>query len=476
MRYLIALVILIAAAACGLLAYHELTLGPPVVLSPPRDLRLTAAGGVPLLPDGWTNSGALTVSTAAAAGANAHLDVEVRPVGDHFSGSPTPSTDPPGRPSAIVHLRDGDYHWQVRLHNAHGVSPWVISRSPVKVDTRPPTLPQISSPTDPDPATLYHSSTARFDWHAADTGSGITGYSYRLDADPHGAARPELRTAQPTITLTGLQTGHWYFHVRALDRAGNWGPSATLPIRLDVTPPGLAHVRFSLFQFDPQYDTLRVSFAVTRPATSLHVGVYRQSDNALVRMYKLDNLAKGQETTVSWDGKDAHGTAVDAGAYSIFIRATDQYGHSSLTGWHDFIVTYKRIVVSLSQQRLTAYDGSHVFLTTLVTTGNRALPTPKGTYHVMGKFHPYTFISPWPKSSQYYYAPSKVQWALLFREGGYFLHDAPWRGVFGPGSNAEVGTPGQNYTGTHGCVNVPSTDMSELYAWAEVGTIVQVVA
>src|SRR5437764_492885 len=81
------------------------------------------------------------------------------------------------------------------------------------------------------------------------TGSDIAGYSYRLDSDGKGEARAELRTQQPSVTLSGLETGQWYIHVRALDHAGNWGPSHTFPVHIDVTPPGLAHVRFSLFKF-----------------------------------------------------------------------------------------------------------------------------------------------------------------------------------------------------------------------------------
>jgi lipoprotein-anchoring transpeptidase ErfK/SrfK len=61
---------------------------------------------------------------------------------------------------------------------------------------------------------------------------------------------------------------------------------------------------------------------------------------------------------------------------------------------------------------------------------------------------------------------------MLFQSDGYFIHDAPWRSVFGPGSNSQLGTPGSNYTGTHGCINVPGNIAQELYAWAPIGTTV----
>lgn len=465
------LAFLIAAGSFSFLAYRELHAGPPVVLAAPTHLGIATARGQ-ILPDGWTNSS--TVTLKAQGPKQVGLDVEVRRQGQPLDGSPTATSG--SDPSAVVHLPDGRYRWQARLHGPSGVSPWVPYHNPLDVDTQAPPVTDLTSSTDPDPTKTYHTSDASFAWSSSDgDGSGIAGYSYRLDADKNGEAVTELRTSEPKVTLTGLETGQWYFHARAVDNAGNWGPTVTFPVHIDVTPPGLAHVRFNLFQFDPLYDTMDVSFSVTRPAETVRVGIYRQGDQKLVRMYTYKSLATGDSKTVAWNGRDQKGSPVAAGSYMLYIRAIDKYGHSSLTGWRDLDVDYKRIVVDLSQQRLTAYDGNKVFLTTLVTTGNPKLPTPTGTFHVMGKFHPYTFISPWPKKSPYYYAPSKVQYALLFRSGGYFLHDAPWRSVFGPGSNTQIGTPGQNYTGTHGCVNLPPAAEQQLYAWADIGTVVQVV-
>jgi lipoprotein-anchoring transpeptidase ErfK/SrfK len=473
MRFLIGfLAFLIAAGGFGYFAYRDLMAGPPVVLPPPTHLDATTARGQ-LLPGGWTNTSSVTL-TAQGPKKPLGMDVEVRPQGQALDGSPTATSG--ADPSAVVHLADGRYRWQARLHGPDGVSPWVRYRGEVNVDTKAPPVTDLTSATDPDPTRTYHTSDASMSWTSTDAGSGVAGYSYRLDADSTGQAPAELRTQDSKITLTGLQTGQWYFHVRAQDNAGNWGPTVTFPLHIDVTPPGLAHVRFSAFQFNPLFGTMDVSFAVTRPARTVRVGVYRQSDEKLVRLYTYTDLARGDSKTVAWNGRNQKGIPVPPGSYELYIRAIDKYGHSSLTGWRDLTVDYKRIVINLSQQRLTAYDGTKVVLTTLVTTGNPKLPTPTGTFHVMAKFHPYKFISPWPKSSPYYYPPSKVEWALLFRAGGYFLHDAPWRTVFGPGSNTVIGTPGQNYTGTHGCVNLPSAAEQQLYAWADIGTVVQVVA
>ena len=124
----------------------------------------------------------------------------------------------------------------------------------------------------------------------------------------------------------------------------------------------------------------------------------------------------------------------------------------------------KVIVVSLATQSLTAYENDKVVATTVVATGRPALPTLTGTFHIKAKYTPYQFISPWPKSSPYWYASAWVKYAMLYEDGGYFIHDAPWRTVYGPGANLT--------NGTHGCVNVPLSTMSFLYKWASVGTTV----
>src|SRR5690349_1186943 len=91
----------------------------------------------------------------------------------------------------------------------------------------------------------------------------------------------------------------------------------------------------------------------------------------------------------------------------------------------------KRITISLSRQRLRAWVGNTVVLSTPVTTGNASLPTPTGYFSIFAKRSPYTFISPWPAGSPDWYPPSTVSFAMEFAGGGYFIHDAPWRGAFG---------------------------------------------
>ena len=115
------------------------------------------------------------------------------------------------------------------------------------------------------------------------------------------------------------------------------------------------------------------------------------------------------------------------------------------------------IVVRLGEQSLTLYKDGNVVLKTPVTTGRPALPTPVGSYDVAWRRSPYTFNSPWPKGSAYYYPPAHVTWAMYFFDND-FLHDSPSEpaSAFGQGSN-------NGPYASHGCVHVPTDVMRTLY-------------
>lgn len=131
------------------------------------------------------------------------------------------------------------------------------------------------------------------------------------------------------------------------------------------------------------------------------------------------------------------------------------------------------ILVSLSQQWLFAYQDHRLVYRTAVTTGMPQLPTPAGTFHVQWHEQNVTFYSPWPYGSPYYYPPEHINYAMYFLYNGYYIHDAPWRHMFGPGTNYPHTDPdGTNETGSHGCVNVPTGAMSWIYRWARDGATV----
>lgn len=134
------------------------------------------------------------------------------------------------------------------------------------------------------------------------------------------------------------------------------------------------------------------------------------------------------------------------------------------------------ILVSLSQQWLWAYQDGTLVFSNPVATGRPYLRTPQGIYRVQYKRADTTFYSPWPWSSPFYYSPEHINYALNFRYGGFYIHDAPWRQMFGPGAQDPHTTPDGNVeTGSHGCINMTTSAAAWLYQWANVGAAVEIV-
>jgi len=63
-----------------------------------------------------------------------------------------------------------------------------------------------------------------FRWQATDT-TGISGYSYVLDQEPATEPPNENMGDKVAMTFSDLKQGLWFLHVRAVDGAGNWGPT-----------------------------------------------------------------------------------------------------------------------------------------------------------------------------------------------------------------------------------------------------------
>ncbi|HEX6800475.1 MAG TPA: L,D-transpeptidase [Ktedonobacterales bacterium] len=144
---------------------------------------------------------------------------------------------------------------------------------------------------------------------------------------------------------------------------------------------------------------------------------------------------------------------------------------------HYGIYNTKVVVVSLAGQTARMYDNGKLVHADFVTTGAPDLPSPPGIHCVMSMQSPFTMKSPYPKSDPRYYNPTPVQYAMLYSNYGYFMHDAWWRDQqtgFGPGSNLPHYDPIAFNNGSHGCINFPSVDAAWLYNWVDIGTPVLV--
>jgi hypothetical protein len=72
----------------------------------------------------------------------------------------------------------------------------------------------------------------RLRWHACDAG-GIAGYSYLWSSNAVEAVDTTLDVSEGSAVFTNLPDGEMFFHVRACDRAGNWGPTTHQCVLVD---------------------------------------------------------------------------------------------------------------------------------------------------------------------------------------------------------------------------------------------------
>jgi lipoprotein-anchoring transpeptidase ErfK/SrfK len=464
---------LLALASCGQpLPFVQLT---PLVHSPlpppaPASLYALTVNDGHILADGaWTNSDQVELGARFDSDPKnpSRLEVEFVPQEQPLVGVPTIEGQPGQTSVRVANMLSGKtYHWQARVRPNRGQpSFWTEYAGTFGYEAGPLDPPTIQPQGQNG---WVGSRQLTLTWSTPGDPSGIAGYADSIDQSPAGALPARIDTSKSSATVTVPTDGDWYFHVRWLDGAGNVSPVATLPLHVDSVPLTLAQPRPDAdTSWNPSLGPLTITVKASK-AAQLSLAVLPAASDTAVRVW---GLGQQQTASVQWDGKDDQGQALPPGAYRFRVDAADNAGRTAQVITTDpLLLSNKRIVVSLSQQRLVAYQGDKPVFDTLVTTGGPELPTPVGTFHVLQKLSPFTFHSPWPKGSPFWYPDSPTSYAMLFESSGYFIHDAPWRSWFGPGSNATAGQPGGNGTGTHGCVNVPLGVQAPLFRWTDVGT------
>jgi hypothetical protein len=138
-------------------------------------------------------------------------------------------------------LADGTWQVHVRARNASGLWGDTAHRT-LRIDTTRPTAATAVSPSH-NTTDAVRTRTATFDWTAApgtDATSGIAGYSWSVTANSGDLPDGTVDTSATKISTT-LADGTHYFHVAAVDRAGNVSFTHTYgPIRVDQNAPPVA--------------------------------------------------------------------------------------------------------------------------------------------------------------------------------------------------------------------------------------------
>ncbi|MCC6639077.1 L,D-transpeptidase [Candidatus Falkowbacteria bacterium] len=118
------------------------------------------------------------------------------------------------------------------------------------------------------------------------------------------------------------------------------------------------------------------------------------------------------------------------------------------------VVVKKRIEVDINNYTMSYYHGDVLLEKIAVSTGKKGWETPKGSFSIKNKVDYKNYFNH-PNT------PYNLEFA--FSKGWrIYIHTASWHNEFGKKNMST------------GCVNVPEAKMKEIYAWATVGTSVNV--
>jgi uncharacterized Zn finger protein (UPF0148 family) len=158
-------------------------------------------------------------------------------------GNPDMIIDGYGKSIVSQPLTDGDWYFHIRVRDKAGN--WNDSAyniGPFKIDTGKPTNPVAISTTHAV-AVRMNNSQISVNWNAspgADATSGLAGYSFVWDTSP-STIPDEISEGQVLATISPALTdgSAYWFHIRTVDKAGNWNASAFPlgPFWIDTTPP-----------------------------------------------------------------------------------------------------------------------------------------------------------------------------------------------------------------------------------------------
>lgn len=181
-------------------------------------------------------------------------------------------------------------------------------------DATPPPMAELTSSTHPDPDAWYSDPAPSFAWSASDA-SNIAGYKWVMDQNPAGEASMGYPYPDTSKAYTGIADGVRYFHVRAVDRAGNWGPTSTRAVRIDTAVPattdnadGKVHQYFTL-----QLTAVDTLSGVAQTQYRIDGGAWKTGATVSLRVArtpKRSNLLAGTHT-IEYRSVDAAGNVED---------------------------------------------------------------------------------------------------------------------------------------------------------------------
>ncbi|MBV9691031.1 MAG: L,D-transpeptidase [Ktedonobacteraceae bacterium] len=256
-------------------------------------------------------------------------------------------------------------------------------------------------------------------------------------------------------------------------------------------------------------DLLKISTQIDNDLASIQLPLVRSEAHFLLKQYQqeVDRWGSSHLYHDSYDGgvyrldyeyneQQGFGSDIDAAVQSA--RTPDDYqaaidfinnnmlhlkameaDYNDATPWdqphdtdiqlikHYNLMSKQVFVVSLIEQTLRFYQDGKLVRAFHITSGQYAKPSPPGLWSIFSRESPTKFKSSEPKGSAFWYPDTNINFAMEYRDDGYFFHDSWWRVNYGPGTNFPHYDSGGDETfsgnGSHGCINMQEDEAAWLY-------------
>ncbi|MBK3572962.1 hypothetical protein JHN63_03805 [Streptomyces sp. MBT65] len=246
------------------------------------------------------------------------------PVDQNSSTLPATSSTQAAASYSTTVSADGARYLHVRAKDKAGNWSGSAAHYAFTVDSTLALLPTVTSTTHPDQSAAYKATGFKAAWTTSATASG-----YSCIVDSTATTVPDTVSDSTTASYSGTFTeGTWYLHVRAVNSAGTWGPTAHYRVTVDTTAPATPTVSSPDFPDD--------SWAGDAGDTGEFTLTF--TDKGLAGFaYSLDGATA---TTVTASGA---ATAIDLtptseGSHKLTVTATDKAGNTSAATGYTFHV------------------------------------------------------------------------------------------------------------------------------------------
>jgi parallel beta-helix repeat protein len=155
----------------------------------------------------------------------------------------------------------GSHTIEARAHNSMGKDQNCDYETfSIFFDDEGPPAPTISSSSHPSQVAWYPNRNLQASWTEPVDIGGVSGYSYVWDRNPSTVPDTNVDTTQRSASTVATGDDIHYFHVRAVDGYGNWGPAAHRTFKHDNTAPDLPDITCTSHTADTYSNAVQADF------------------------------------------------------------------------------------------------------------------------------------------------------------------------------------------------------------------------